>query len=359
MSRFLNERYAGFSAYTPGEQPANKKYIKLNTNESPYPPGDKVLRALDRSVLGDLKLYPDPEQKYLRNALASSVSGVALTRENIFVSNGSDDILNFAFASFAGGSEKAVFPDISYGFYEVFAKFYGIRCERIPLKDDFTLCADDYMLGNRGLIVIANPNAPTGLTVSTGDIERIAEANPDSVVLVDEAYVDFGAESAVTAVRDHENLLVVRTYSKSYSLAGARLGWAIGSHSLISDLELMKYSTNPYSINRMTEAAGLAALEEKDYYRANCERIIATREKTKKELMALGFDVTKSEANFLFARSDHVRGAELYSDLKSRGILVRWFDNSRINDHVRITIGTPEDMDELITAVKDILNGGI
>lgn len=351
MSRFLIEDYQALEAYTPGEQPTDMKYIKLNTNESPYPPSAGVLDALSSEEVAKLNLYPDPECKELKDALAS-LYGVA--RENVFLSNGSDDILNFSFMAFCGKQTPVKFPEISYGFYKVYAELYGVDYTAVPLREDFSIDICDYM-GNDANVVIANPNAPTGIALSLDKIEQIVKANPDHLVLIDEAYVDFGAESAVALTAKYDNLLVVGTYSKSRSMAGARLGFAFGNRELVADLEKIKFSTNPYNINRLTLLAGKAAVLDNDYYMENCKRIVETRAFTAEALEALGFTVTDSKANFIFAKSDSVSGETLYKELKKKGILVRHFSSPGICEYNRITIGTKEQMQALVDAVADIL----
>ena len=351
MSRFFSQKHKNLKAYTPGEQPRDMQYIKLNTNESPYPPSPSVLKAVTDEV-NKLGLYSDPEC----TALVSEAAKVfGINPRQILMTNGSDEILNFAFMAFCDESHPIVFPDITYGFYPVFAELNGIPYEKIPLKDDFSIDVNDY-IGIGKNIVIANPNAPTGLVLSLDDVQRIVESNPDNVVIIDEAYVDFGAESAVSLIDRYENLLVTQTFSKSRSMAGARLGFGIASEALIADLCTMKYSTNPYNVNRMTMAAGTAALQENEYYMENCKKIIETRESTKMELEKLGFFVTDSKANFLFAKSDVIDGETLYLELKKRGVLVRHFKTEKIKDYNRITIGTPEQMTALIQCVKTILD---
>lgn len=351
MSRFLNEKYRKLEAYTPGEQPRDKKYIKLNTNESPYPPSKGVLDAVNSREAADLRLYSDPECKHLRQAIAE-LYGVDC--DNIYLANGSDDILSFSFMAFAGNGVRAAFPEISYGFYKVFAELYNLDYIKIPLKDDFSVCAEDYY-GLNCFIVIANPNAPTGKTISKDEIIKILETNRDNVVLIDEAYVDFGGESVYPLIKEYKNLLVVQTFSKSRSMAGARLGFAFGDKELISDLNKIKYSTNPYNINRLTLVAGEAAIKENDYYMDNCKKIIETRELTTDELKKIGFDVIDSKANFLFAKCNTVSGEEIYKTLKANGILVRHFSDEKIRDYVRITIGAREDMEVFLETVKEIL----
>lgn len=357
MSKYFNRRFAGLDVYTPGEQPKDMKYIKLNTNESPYPPSPEVIAAVNAEETANLRLYPDPECTVLKEKLASLYD---VGRENIYLANGSDDILNFAFMAFAGDGRKAWFPSISYGFYPVYADLYQIDAVKVPLQEDFAINPADYcsLTGpgcEGGLICIANPNAPTGLALTLNQIRQILEANPDKVVLIDEAYVDFGAASAVQLVPDYGNLLVVQTFSKSRSMAGARLGFAIAQPELIGDLDRLKYSTNPYNINRLTQAAAIAAVDSNGYYAANCQRIMETRTWTAETLQSLGFTVIPSLANFLFAKSDRMDGASLYEALKARGVLVRHFSKAKISDCNRITIGSEEEMKTFITILKEIL----
>ena len=351
MSKFLNPRFGNLEAYVPGEQPRDMVYIKLNTNESPYPPAPSVLDAVNRTEVEKLRLYSDPECTVLREKLAE-LYGVE--KKNVYLANGSDDILNFAFMAFCDGEHGAIFPEISYGFYQVFADLHGIPATRVPLCDDFSINYLDYC--NRdGMIVIANPNAPTGMILTTAQIEEILKSNPENVVLIDEAYVDFGGESCVSLIDRYPNLLVVQTFSKSRSMAGARLGFAIANADLIADLELIKYSTNPYNINRLTQIAGAATVDAEEYTRACCREIMETRAYTTAELEKLGFRVLPSCANFIFAESDRIEGGELYRQLKSRGVLVRHFDKPRISNFNRITIGTRSDMDAFLHAVQEIL----
>ncbi len=349
MSRFLSEKYKSLQEYTPGEQPRDKKYIKLNTNESPFPPSPGVLAVINAAQASDLRLYSDPESRVLKEKLAN-VYGVQTA--NVYVANGSDDILNFAFMAF--GDRGVVYPAISYGFYSVFAALHGIAAEEIPLQADLSIDPAAYY-GKNKLIVIANPNAPTGLTISVEDISQILRSNPDSVVVIDEAYIDFGGESCLPLIGQFDNLLAVQTFSKSRSMAGARLGFAFGSAAIIADLEKLKYSTNPYNINRLTQAAGAAALDENDYYMDNCRQIEENRAYTLQQLLSLGFTVTDSKANFVFAKCDRLPGDTLYRMLKDRGILIRHFSKPEIADYNRITIGSREQMESLITAVSDIL----
>lgn len=352
MSRYLYKRLDDMDAYVPGEQPRDMEYIKLNTNESPYPPAPSVVEVIEKEDIELLRLYSDPTCKVLKEKLAS-LYGVKA--ENIFLSNGSDDILNFAFFGF--GKEKgACFPDITYGFYKVFAQLHGIDAEQIPLKDDFGVDYRDYVNKDR-FIVIANPNAPTGMSIPLWQIEEIVKNNPDTVVAIDEAYVDFGGESCYRLTEKYDNLLVVRTFSKSRCLAGGRLGYAIGCKGLIDDLEKIKYSTNPYNINRLTMRLGEATVDAEEYYREKCGEIIKVREWTKKELERIDFTVLDSKANFLFAKTDAVSGEDMYSLLKKKGILVRHFNADRIKEYNRITIGTKEQMEKFVATVKEIIGG--
>ena len=347
MSRFFTDKLAALTPYTPGEQPRDMQYVKLNTNESPFPPSPKVAEAV-AAECGKLQLYSDPESTALRAKLAE-IYGVEPSQ--VIVSNGSDEVLNFAFMAYG---DQVAFPDISYGFYPVFAQLNNIPYTQIPLKEDFSIDPKDYM-GIGKTVVIANPNAPTGLCLPLADIETIVKSNPDNVVVIDEAYVDFGGESAVSLVDRYDNLLVIQTFSKSRSMAGARLGFAIGSRQLIADLNTIRYSTNPYNVNRMTEFAGVAALEDNDYYMANAKTIMENRTWTKNQLEQLGFTVLASKANFLFAASPEIAGEELYKKLKARGVLVRHFTKERISAFNRITIGTMEQMEILIRNIKEIL----
>ena len=349
MSIFLNPDIGKMTAYVPGEQPRDKAYIKLNTNENPYPPAPSVVAAMTAAEVEDLRLYSDPTAKVLKEKLAKLYG---LTPENIFLGNGSDEVLYFLFRAYAHNG--AAFPDISYGFYSVFAELCGIPATIIPLESDFTIDAGKYH-GLDRFIVIANPNAPTGLSLSLDAIEGILRTNPNAVVAIAEAYVDFGGESAYPLMAKYGNLIVVRTFSKSRSMAGARLGYALGPAALIADLEKIKYSVNPYNVNRLTLRLGEATVDAESYYQEKCAAIIATREKTAEALRRIGFAVLPSQTNFLFVKNDKIGGRELYEKLKDRGILVRHFGNPRICDYVRITIGTDEQMAVCIAAIGAIL----
>ena len=354
MSRFFSSKYAALEAYVPGEQPRDQKYIKLNTNESPFPPSPKVTEYAAREA-GRLQLYSDPESTQVTRAVAEHFG---LSPRQVLLTNGSDEILNFAFMAFGDAEHPFLFPDITYGFYEVFADLNGIPYETIPLREDWSIDYKAYCGAGKN-IVIANPNAPTGLSLPLCEIEEIVRTNPDHVVIVDEAYVDFGGESALPLIEKYDNLLVTRTFSKSRSLAGARLGWGMGQESLMQDLNTIKYSTNPYNINRMTAAAGLAAMEENEYYLQNARTIIATRDRTADALRQLGFAVTDSRTNFLFVSADWISGGDLYRELKARGILIRHWDKPRIGNWCRVTVGTDKEMDAFLKCVTEIRNEGI
>ena len=349
MSRFLKKQYQLLDAYTPGEQPRDAEYIKLNTNESPYPPAPSVVEAMTAQQVEQLRLYSDPTAKELKEKLAGLY---AVKPENVFVSNGSDEILNFAFMAFGG--QGVVFPEISYGFYEVYAGLYQLDYEKIPLESDFALDYEKYC-GKNKMVVIANPNAPTGMSIPVWQIEELLKSNPDSLVLIDEAYVDFGGETCLGLIETYDNLLVVRTFSKSRCLAGGRLGYAFANPAIIADLEKIKYSTNPYNVNRLTLLLGAATVDAEDYYREKCAEIVQTREWTKKQLEKLGFFVLPSNTNFLFAKTGKMDGGQLYETLKSRGILVRHFKNLKISQYNRITIDTKEQMEILINTLKEVL----
>ncbi len=350
MSRFFSVKYRNLKAYVPGEQPRERRMIKLNTNESPFPPGKWVAEAV-RAEAEKLRLYSDPESTALRKILAEKLR---LKPEQLIMTNGSDEALIFAFMAFCDAQHPAYFPDITYGFYPVYAEVNRAPFIEIPLRADWTVNPGDYA-GTKGPVFLANPNAPTGLQLPLSGVEEILDANPDCVIVVDEAYVDFGGDSALRLLDRYENLLVIRTFSKSRSLAGLRLGFAAGHPELIRDLKTMQYSTNPYNVDRLAQAAGIACMENDDYNLKNVSEIIRVREKTKASLRALGFEVTDSQANFVFVRHPLFRGSALRDALRKRGILIRWFDVDRIRDWNRISIGTEADMDALTDTVRELL----
>ena len=348
MSRFFSKNLASLTPYTPGEQPQDKQYVKLNTNESPFLPSERA-QKLAAQAAAQLQLYPDPTCRILREQLGALYG---LSADEVVVTNGSDEVLSFAFMAFCDNG--AIFPDITYGFYRVFVDLYRIPFEEIPLRKDFTIRVEDYK-DRPETIFIANPNAPTGIPLTTAQIEEILKGNPNRLVVVDEAYVDFGGESCAPLVKKYDNLLVTGTFSKSRSMAGARLGFGFACPALIRDLETLRYSTNPYNINRLTMAAGLGQLLDEAETRKNCQTIIENRTYVTAELEKIGFSVLPSKANFIFATHPKVRGKKLYLRLKDKGILVRHFDKERLTEYNRITVGSREQMDALLTAIKEIL----
>lgn len=338
--------------YVPGEQPKQTGIIKLNTNECPYPPAPGVRRALDELDCGSMRLYPDPESGELVKALAEYYG---LSERQVFVGVGSDDVLAMAFLTFFNTGKPILFPDITYSFYDVWADLFRIPYERLPLDEDFRIRTEDYADRECGGIVIANPNAPTGILLSLSEVERIVSANRDVVVIVDEAYIDFGGESALPLLEKYENLLVVQTCSKSRAMAGMRIGFAFGQEKLIGYLSDCRFSFNSYPMNRPALAAGTAAIKEDAYFREICDKIIETRERVKGELKELGFSFADSRTNFVFAAHERVPAREIFEMLKEKGIYVRYFAKPRIDNHLRITIGTDEEMDRLIAVLREYL----
>ena len=350
MSRFYSYRNAALIPYTPGEQPKVLNVTKLNTNECPFPPSEKAL-AFAAAHTRPLNLYPELQCIDVRSKLAE-LHGI--DADNIVLGNGSDELLNFAFLAFCDDRRGVAFPNISYGFYPVYADLNHVPALEIPLREDFSVAPEDYF-GLGRTIFLANPNAPTGMALTPAQIETILKANPDSVVVVDEAYVDFGGESCIPLIKSYDNLLVIQTFSKSRSMAGARLGFAAGNAELIRDLNTIKFSINPYNINSMTLALGLGVLLDEETTRKNCRTIMENRAWTVAELESLGFTVLPSSANFIFARSGRIDGGELYAKLKARNILIRHFDKPEISAWNRITIGTREQMDILLRNIREIL----
>ena len=338
--------------YVPGEQPKQAGIIKLNTNECPYPPAPGVRRALDELDCGSMRLYPDPESGELVKALAEYYG---LSERQVFVGVGSDDVLAMAFLTFFNTGKPILFPDITYSFYDVWADLFRIPYERLPLDEDFRIRTEDYIDRECGGIVIANPNAPTGILLSLSEVERIVSANRDVVIIVDEAYIDFGGESALPLLEKYENLLVVQTCSKSRAMAGMRIGFAFGREKLIGYLSDCRFSFNSYPMNRPALAAGTAAIKEAAYFRKICDKIIETRERVKGELKELGFSFADSRTNFVFAAHERVPAREIFEMLKEKGIYVRYFAKPRIDNHLRITIGTDEEMDRLIAVLREYL----
>lgn len=350
MSRFLSSAAGCLAPYTPGEQPRDQRYIKLNTNECPFPPSPRVVAALTAEESRRLRLYSDPTCKDLTDAVACRYG---LRAGQVMAGNGSDENLSFAFRAFCGPERGVAYADITYGFYQVWARLWGIPARVVPLREDFTLHVEDYMNLSE-TVVIANPNAPTGTPIPAADIQRLLEADRNRVVIVDEAYVDFGGESCVPLIDGYDNLLVVQTMSKSRSLAGGRVGIAMGNEALIEDLNRVKYSFNPYNVNRLSILAGKAAMEDDAYFSRCTGEVRRIRDWTMEELQKLHFTVLPSAANFLFAAPPSKDGGMLYRALKEQGILVRWFDQPRIRSFVRISVGTEEEMNILIRTLRQL-----
>lgn len=337
--------------YTPGDQPQIKDIIKLNTNENPYPPAPGVQSILDAFDRDRMRLYPDPDASLLVNALAETYG---VNPAQVFVGVGSDDVLSMAFMTFFNGNKPVLFPDVTYSFYDVWADVYRIPYQTVPLSEDFRIRSEDYRQENGG-IIFPNPNAPTGVLESLETVEEILKANPDSVVIVDEAYIDFGGVTALPLLEKYENLLVVQTFSKSRSMAGMRIGFAIGSEKLIRYMQDVKFSVNSYTMNHLSILCGAAAVEDAAYFRQTTAEIIRTREAVKERLAALGFTFPDSMSNFIFASHPEYDAGLLFEELKKRHIFVRYWNKPRINQHLRITIGTPEQMEALYVALKEIL----
>jgi len=355
MSRFWSQVVRGLTPYVPGEQPKIANLIKLNTNECPFPPSPRVLTAI-AAELGDdaarLRLYPDPNADLFKAAVARTHG---ISAEQIFVGNGSDEVLAHVFMALLKHEQPILFPDITYSFYPVYCGLYGVEYRSVPLADDFSIDPADYCAHPNGGIIFPNPNAPTGRLLALDAIERILKANPDSVVVVDEAYVDFGGESAISLIARYDNLLVVHTLSKSRALAGLRVGFAVGHPALIEALELVKNSFNSYPLDRLAIVGAVAAMEDTAYFAQCCGAVIASREKLTTELCGLGFEVLPSAANFVFARHPQRDAAELAKALRERSIIVRHFKLPRIDQFLRITIGTPEECAALGNALAAIL----
>ena len=349
-SRFLSKATASLEPYAPGEQPRDQRYIKLNTNECPYPPSPKVALALQEASSGDLRLYPDPDATDLTAALAEYHG---LSPRQALACGGSDEVLAYAFMAFFDRGDRVCFPDITYGFYQVYADLFGLEAVKIPLRQDFTLNVEDY-LGLEGHIFIANPNAPTGIALAPGEIEKILRDDPRRLVVVDEAYADFApGSSCMGLIGRYDNLLIVTTFSKSRALAGMRLGAGYGDPALISGMNRVKYSFNPYNLDRISMAVGIAGIQDQDYFNEIVGKILATRQRVAGRLGGLGFTVLPSSANFLFLCHPRLSGGELYSRLRENGILVRHFQKPRIQEYIRLTIGTDAEMDIFLQKVEE------
>lgn len=354
MSRFLSSKYETLEPYTPGEQPkSTTRLIKLNTNENPYPPAPGVVEVIDNKELEKLKLYSDPSASDLINAIAEFYG---ISTNQVMVGNGSDEVLAFAFMAFQNDKNRIIYPEISYSFYPVFCDIFKANSVAVPLDEEFRVVPSDYYDAN-GTIVITNPNAPTGIALTLDQIKDILEHNKDNLVIIDEAYVDFGAESAITLIDDYDNLLVIQTFSKSRSLAGARIGFAVGASEIIEDLNRIKFSFNPYNLNRLSILAGTEAMKDREYFEKTSKLIAKTRDEFSNEMRTLGFTVLPSSSNFVFVSSDKISGEEYFQTLRKYNIIVRFFKTPKISNFVRITIGTPEDMNSLLHATKEILQG--
>ncbi len=350
MSKYWTDIVQQLNPYVPGEQPQDQQYIKLNTNENPYPPSPAVTKAINGYAVDNLRRYPDPESSELRQALASHTG---LECEQIFVGNGSDEVLAHSFKTFFQGRDSILFPDIGYSFYPVYCSLYRVNYRTIALDSNFAIDVSDYRQANGG-IIIANPNAPTGITLTLAAIRELLEYT-DSVVVIDEAYVDFGAESCQALINEYPNLLVVQTFSKSRSLAGLRLGYALGHVELIEGLNRVKNSFNSYPVDRLGSAAAIASLGDDDYFQQCKDKIIESRNWLTEALTELGFEVLPSKSNFIFTRHSSYPASQLYAELKNAGILVRHFESSRIENFLRISIGTDDECSALIEALKQLL----
>lgn len=351
MSKYWSDKVKSLKPYIPGEQPKDKKYIKLNTNENPYPPSPKVIQAIKAAANGDLKLYPDPEVEILRNTIANYYG---IEKDEVFIGNGSDEVLGFSFMAFFNPGKPILFPDISYSFYKVYANLFDIEYKLVSLDEDFNIPLNEFLKENGG-IVIPNPNAPTAKYLEVEKLKKLLEANVNNVVIIDEAYIDFGGESSVKLISHYPNLLVVQTLSKSRSLAGLRVGFAMGNKELIKALNMVKNSINSYTIDRIALAGANAAFVDNDYFETTRKKIVKTRERTIESLRKLGFKVTDSKANFIFISHPKIYAGELFKELKSRGILVRYFKDERIDNYLRVSIGTDDEMNKFIEVLEEII----
>ena len=350
-SKFWSEKVKSLEPYVPGEQPKDKKYIKLNTNENPYPPSPRVIKAIIDSANEGLRLYPDPECTELCQEIARYYN---LNEKQVFPGNGSDEILAFAFMAFFNPGNPIVFPDITYSFYPVYCDLCNIDYELNPLDDEFNIQVDGFLRPNGG-IVFPNPNAPTGKALPLSDIIKILDYNKESVVIIDEAYVDFGGETTACLIDRYPNLLIIQTFSKSRSLAGLRLGFALGDERLIDALNIVKNSFNSYTIDRLAIKAGMEAIKDDEWFQSSRQKIIATRERITSALRALGFKVLDSKANFIFISHESYRAGDLFTILKNKGVLVRYFNKPRIDNYLRVSIGTDDEMDRFLEILKEVI----
>lgn len=348
MSKFWSKTVRNLKPYVPGEQPQDRRYIKLNTNENPYPPSPKAIEAIKNAANDTLRLYPDPNCDALKAALAKYYH---VEKKNIFVGNGSDEILALTFLTFFKQETPLLFPDVTYSFYEVYCDFFNIQARKIPVTPDLRLRLEDYLQPNGG-IIFPNPNAPTGEYLPLQAIEKLLDANRDSVVAVDEAYIDFGGESAIRLIKTYPNLLVIQTFSKSRSLAGLRIGFTVGSEELTEGLERAKNSFNSYPLDRLAIAGGIEAVRDEDYFQKTRNRVIETRKWVAEELIRIGFSIIPSQANFLFIRHTETHAKLLYEKLREQGILVRYFQKPKVDHYLRVTVGTREEMETFIEKIE-------
>lgn len=351
MSKYWSRLTQSLEPYVPGEQPREKRYIKLNTNENPYPPSPKVIAALQAAANASLRLYPDPTGNRLKEVIAGYYH---LNPEQVFVGNGSDEVLAFSFQAFFNPGETILFPDITYSFYKVYASLFQLDYQLVPLTEDFSIPLEKFCQENGG-IILPNPNAPTAKGIALTDIKGILEQNPAVVVIIDEAYIDFGGQSAVELTHQYPNLLVVQTLSKSRSLAGLRVGFALGQTELIAGLERVKNSFNSYTLDGLALAGACEAIKDEAYFEVTRARIMQTRERVSRELIELDFNVLPSQANFIFISHSQYSAPALFAQLREKGILVRYFQQPRIDNYLRVSIGSDEEMDSFLTVVKEII----
>jgi len=352
IDRYWSDLIKNLEAYAPGEQPQDQEYIKLNTNENPYPPSPKALNAIKEQASQSLRRYPDPDSMSAKRSIADYFN---LSESEVFIGNGSDEVLAFSFIAFFKQAYPILFPEITYSFYPVYSSLFEIAFKQVPLSANFQINIKDYEEQNGG-IIIANPNAPTGLALAQADIKSLLTRNQQSVVIIDEAYVDFGAESAARLIKNYDNLLVIQTCSKSRSLAGLRIGYALGNPDLITGLQKVKNSFNCYPVDQLAAAAAQASFEDQDYFAESCQKVIATRAKLITALDQIGFNTLDSKANFVLTKHPHITGRNLYSALKEEGILVRHFDTELLTEYVRISIGTDHEIGVLIDTLRNLLN---
>ena len=353
MSQFLSKRYSGLEAYVPGEQPQDRTYIKLNANETSMKPSPKILEILKSDRMSRLGFYADPDAMEFRSAIAERYE---INADQVFVGNGSDEVLGLIFLAFFDENSKIAYPDITYGFYKVFSKSFDIDGKQIPLKDDFTVDVDKFIESRRH-IILANPNSPTGFVLPLSEIERMVKSDPDRLIVIDEAYIDYDKDNhtCIPLIKKYKNLLVVQTMSKSKNLAGAHIGYCIGDESLIEDLNGIKFTFNPFSLSDISIAIGTAAIKEQKYYDKCVDEIIENREYLKRELKNLGFRVLDSKTNFIFVTHPEIDAETYNKRLRENGILARYYSEPRIDNYLRITIGTREEMEEVVEATKNII----